>query len=393
MNSADNGLSNSTFGPPPAKPKATFPEQPETRIQDDQPLTMEQEPNNPQEHTSHPVPPTSEKHVSKGLPEDEDQLPSEQTLAGDNMRERYPGDERLVSQKRSYSEYREEKEPPQHGEAQTPSYQQEQSEQIKLPPAKKKVAKPEYPCGKNAREQAVMRQKKRHDLLKRHIRTLILKQGYNLEAAEVPPPPPIRRRKTKPQTEESDDSDASIDSDEQEPEAHVVSAKDRLREIGGAVNSASGLTNRRTGSQKEDLKEAKTTFGHGKVKCIGKGAEMLWCLRGMKAHLKPFQLVAVSWMVQRETDDGLHKGGLLADTPGFGKTVMSLGAIIGNPPSPELIDKGYKATLVVVPNVAILKQWEQQIREHLTEENATFYHYKGSQNVLEAARISDMNIV
>jgi hypothetical protein len=128
---------------------------------------MKQEPSSPKKHTSLPITPTSEKHVPNGVPEEEDQLPAEQTMDGDGMRKGHPGDEQLVAQKRTYAVYSEEEKPPHYFEAQARSHQAAQSEtgEIKQPPAKKKGIKPKYPCGKDAREQAVTRQRKKHDAL------------------------------------------------------------------------------------------------------------------------------------------------------------------------------------------------------------------------------------
>jgi SNF2 family DNA or RNA helicase len=219
------------------------------------------------------------------------------------------------------------------------------------------------------------------------------KQGNNIEIEDVPAPRPTRRRTIKAQaSDDSDESDSSIDPDASEPEAQFVSAKDRAKEIGKAAVGG-GLTNRRTGSQQADLKEAKLTFGRDKVQALDQGGEMRYQLQGMTVMLRPFQLVGTSWMVKRETDDGDHKGGLLADVPGFGKTVMSLGAIVGNPPSPEQISQGIKATLVVVPNVSILKQWEAEIEKHLEHANVKYLHYKSAMKKLDLDVFNNTNIV
>ncbi|KAH6685784.1 SNF2 family N-terminal domain-containing protein [Plectosphaerella plurivora] len=265
------------------------------------------------------------------------------------------------------------------------------------PSAKKKrktVIK--YPCGKDAREQAAVRQLKKHNRLKEHIRKLMQKQGPDLAAEDVCPPPPIRRRNVKIQAsdhDESEDSEGSIDPDTSEPEVHDIKAKDRIKEINARIISG-GLTNRRTGSQKADLEEARLVFGKGKVKKIKRRGEVFCQLSGMTVELKEFQLVGAGWMVKRETDEGHFKGGLLADVPGFGKTVMSLAAIAGNPPSPDQTAKDIEATLIVVPNGEILKQWMGQIQQHMEFANRGCFAYKGSQNGnMTAKELSNRKIV
>lgn len=73
-------------------------------------------------------------------------------------------------------------------------------------------------------------------------------------------------------------------------------------------------------------------------------------LHGM---LKPYQLEALSWMLMREFDKGVVKGGFLCDEMGLGKTVEIISTLLGNP-----CDK----TLIVVPK-SIISQWEEEI-EH-----------------------------
>lgn len=55
----------------------------------------------------------------------------------------------------------------------------------------------------------------------------------------------------------------------------------------------------------------------------------------------------------------------MADVPGMGKTVVSLAAVVGNPPTKEEMDESQAATLIVLPNATVLKQWEEQIFAHV----------------------------
>ncbi|KAI0134083.1 SNF2 family N-terminal domain-containing protein [Xylariales sp. AK1849] len=72
--------------------------------------------------------------------------------------------------------------------------------------------------------------------------------------------------------------------------------------------------------------------------------------------LLPHQRVGLTWLIKQEEDN--HKGGILADTMGLGKTVQALALILARPSK----DSVYKTTLIVAP-LALLKQWEREIED------------------------------
>ncbi|PON22238.1 hypothetical protein TGAM01_v208919 [Trichoderma gamsii] len=113
---------------------------------------------------------------------------------------------------------------------------------------------------------------------------------------------------------------------------------------------------RRKTTQKKDLQEAKSIFGYKRIEADNGN----WKLKGMQASLRSHQLTAVAWMLKRELARDKPFGGILADTMGMGKTVMSLACILGNPADDEHIAKFCKATLVVVPSKEIALQWEAE---------------------------------
>lgn len=113
---------------------------------------------------------------------------------------------------------------------------------------------------------------------------------------------------------------------------------------------------RRKTTQKKDLQEATKIFGFKKIEADNGN----WKLKGMQTSLLSHQLTAVAWMVKRELDRDKPFGGILADTMGLGKTVMSLACILGNPADDEHIAKFCKATLVIVPSKEIASQWEAE---------------------------------
>jgi hypothetical protein len=62
--------------------------------------------------------------------------------------------------------------------------------------------------------------------------------------------------------------------------------------------------------------------GRGSAKADGNG---MWLVKGMKTSLKGYQLLGSAFMRRRENAPEEPRGGLLADHPGLGKTLMMLG--------------------------------------------------------------------
>lgn len=81
--------------------------------------------------------------------------------------------------------------------------------------------------------------------------------------------------------------------------------------------------------EKTNILKATKTLGN--VRADGNGR---WSLKGMKCSLLHHQVQGAAWMRERETQDVQPLGGLQADAMGLGKTVMTIAAMITNPPTP-----------------------------------------------------------
>ncbi|KAK3349901.1 SNF2 family N-terminal domain-containing protein [Lasiosphaeria hispida] len=103
-------------------------------------------------------------------------------------------------------------------------------------------------------------------------------------------------------------------------------------------------------------------------------------LEGITVKLLPHQVEGVKWMRGRELGPikrgKLPKGGILADDMGLGKTLQSISLILSNT-MPEPGEKGWKkhfenikkTTLVVAP-LALIRQWEAEIKEKIDKKHA-----------------------
>lgn len=81
-------------------------------------------------------------------------------------------------------------------------------------------------------------------------------------------------------------------------------------------------------------------------KAIKKASEIMGCAG---FSLRDYQRKGVGWMIRQELKSK-YPGGILADDPGLGKTIQTLGLMAGLP----------KKTLLIVP-LAVLDQWQQII--------------------------------
>ncbi|ETS82076.1 hypothetical protein PFICI_07078 [Pestalotiopsis fici W106-1] len=78
----------------------------------------------------------------------------------------------------------------------------------------------------------------------------------------------------------------------------------------------------------------------------------------LACELQPHQKVGLTWLMRQEKS--IHRGGILADTMGLGKTIQALALILAHPSK----DQAHKTTLIVAP-VSLQRQWKTEIEDKI----------------------------
>ncbi|KAL6812464.1 SNF2 family N-terminal domain-containing protein [Trichoderma sp. SZMC 28015] len=118
-----------------------------------------------------------------------------------------------------------------------------------------------------------------------------------------------------------------------------------------------GCSVRHEGEQKEELRDGRRIANQKKF------------TKMFRSELKDHQLTTLSWMVNREKDTTRTvDGGIIAHDMGMGKTVTSLACIAANRPPKKDRKISAQATLVIVPNRTVARQWLTEAKKHWHEE-------------------------
>lgn len=143
-----------------------------------------------------------------------------------------------------------------------------------------------------------------------------------------------------------DDCESSGDEEQSQNGFDVDQARARIPK---------GCSVRHEGEQKEELRDGRRIANQKKF------------TKMFRSELKDHQLTTLSWMVNREKDTTRTvDGGIIAHDMGMGKTVTSLACIAANRPPKKDRKISAQATLVIVPNRTVAKQW-------LTEAKLSFF--------------------
>jgi SNF2 family DNA or RNA helicase len=110
-------------------------------------------------------------------------------------------------------------------------------------------------------------------------------------------------------------------------------------------------------TDKKFLEDAMKDFtGRGAVTPADDGH---WAVKGMRCHLKSYQILGTAFMRKRENASSEPKGGILADSMGLGKKITMLTNIVNG----KSLQKGKCRTTLIVASAALVSQWRQEIAD------------------------------
>ncbi|KAH0538010.1 hypothetical protein FGG08_005371 [Glutinoglossum americanum] len=148
--------------------------------------------------------------------------------------------------------------------------------------------------------------------------------------------------------------EGAFDDDDDKPKTRSRKKKQEAEATGlvGKMESLGVGTNDESGVSKDESDEEEEVEDDGTVE-------------GLNVKLLPHQVHGVKWM--KEKEKGKPKGGILADDMGLGKTIQSIALILMNTleSNPSTDKKTARSTLVVAP-LALIKQWEKEIKDRVS---------------------------
>lgn len=108
----------------------------------------------------------------------------------------------------------------------------------------------------------------------------------------------------------------------------------------------------------------------------------------MTYPLMEHQKLGLAWL--KSMEEGSNKGGILADDMGLGKTIQALALMV----SRKSTNEARKTTLILTP-VALLKQWEREIKVKLKPENSlkVCIHHGTSKKAKSFADLAKFDVV
>jgi SNF2 family DNA or RNA helicase len=125
-------------------------------------------------------------------------------------------------------------------------------------------------------------------------------------------------------------------------------------------NANAEVDNEKVERDIKSLTEALNIFGAKAQK-----TDELYLIQKMKTPIYNFQLVGAGFMVRHERSRSGPVGGIIADDMGMGKTIQAIACMVTQPPSKKEVSQLKRATLVVVPNDGIMRQWIGELEKHV----------------------------
>ncbi|KAJ2998056.1 hypothetical protein NUW58_g444 [Xylaria curta] len=143
------------------------------------------------------------------------------------------------------------------------------------------------------------------------------------------------------------------------------------------VSEGSEYTSDQYESDETQLREAKLVLKN-KMKSEGQENDYpneLFRIEGMLTTIRDYQAVGTSFMFRQERSQ--IRGGILADDMGIGKTVQSIACMLANPPTKTAEQEHRGATLIIVPNQGLVKQWTEELKKHAKVKKKDVCRYAG----------------
>ncbi|TGJ81018.1 hypothetical protein E0Z10_g7734 [Xylaria hypoxylon] len=134
----------------------------------------------------------------------------------------------------------------------------------------------------------------------------------------------------------------------------------------------SRYTTEKVKRNKAELEDAISLF-RSKIKREGQEEDFpneLFRVEGMCTAIRDYQVVGAGFMLRHERAHTDCPGGIVADDMGLGKTVQSIACILANPPSKKAKHERRSATLIIVPNQGLIKQWSEELELHADVDTA-----------------------
>lgn len=85
-------------------------------------------------------------------------------------------------------------------------------------------------------------------------------------------------------------------------------------------------------------------------------------IEGMSTtRIRDYQTTGVAFMLRQERAKNDCRGGIIVDDMGIGKTIQAIACMLSNPQSKKAARDGRGASLIIVPNQGIGKQWVEEM--------------------------------